>query len=109
MLAGLQQQASAGVIPPMVVAKIMKLVEADKMELADAMTKVVEDAQKEAQAAQEQAAQQQQPLQPTPEMAAAGPAAASLTGNPEALSPVPGAAPAQQDIGQLLTALRAGG
>ena len=61
------------------------------------------------QAAQEQAAQQQQPLQPTPEMAAAGPAAASLTGNPEALSPVPGAAPAQQDIGQLLTALRAGG
>ena len=109
VLAGLQQQASAGVIPPMVVAKIMKLVESDKLELADAMTKVVEDAQKEAQAAQEQAAQQEQPVQPTPEMAAAGPAAASLTGNPEALSPVPGAAPAQQDIGQLLTALRAGG
>ena len=108
MLAGLQQQASAGVIPPLVVAKIMKLVETDKMELTEAMNKAVEDAQKEAAAAQQAAAEQQQ-LQPTPEMAAAGPTAQSLTGNPEALSPVPGPEPAQQDIGQLLSVLRAGG
>ena len=108
LLAGLQQQASAGAIPPMVIGKIMKLVETDKMELAEALNKAVEDAQKEAQSAQD-AAEGEQPMQPTPEMAAAGPTAQSLSGNPDALSPVPGPQPAQQDIESLLTALRSGG
>lgn len=105
LLGGLQQQAAAGAIPPTAVAKIMSLVGSDKMELAEAINKAVEDAQKEAQAAQE-AAQQEQQMAATPEMAAAGPTAASLTGNPEALSPVPGAEQGTQDIGALLASLR---
>ena len=41
-------------LPPLTLAKIMQLVESDRMELAEAMNKAVEDAQKEAQAAQQQ-------------------------------------------------------
>lgn len=108
MLSGLQQQAASGQIPPMTVAKIMQLVSSDRMELAEALGKAVEDAQKEAQAAAEAAAQQQEQMQPTPEMAAAGPTAQSLTGNPEAMSPVPGPEQGTQDIGSLLAALRGG-
>lgn len=104
ILTGLQQQAAAGAIPPLVLAKVMRLVETDRMELADALNKAVEDAQKEA---AEAAAQQ--PEQPTPEMAAAGPTAQTLSGNPEALSPVPGPEQGQRDIGQLMTLLRSGG
>lgn len=104
ILTGLQQQAAAGAIPPLVLAKVMRLVETDRMELADALNKAVEDAQKEA-----AEASQQQPEQPTPEMAAAGPTAQTLTGNPEALSPVPGPEQGQRDIGQLMTLLRSGG
>jgi hypothetical protein len=106
MLSGLQQQAAAGAIPPLTLAKIMQLVGSDKMELAEALNKAVEDAQKEAQAAAEAQAQQQEQMQPTPEAAAAGPTAQSLTGNPEALSPVPGAGQGTEDIGSLLAALR---
>ena len=107
MLSGLQQQAASGAIPPMTLAKIMTLVGTDRMELAEALNKAVEDAQAEAQAAAEAAAAEQQ-MQPTPEMAAAGPTAESLTGNPEAMSPVPGPEAGTQDIGALLTALRGG-
>lgn len=107
MLSGLQQQAAQGAIPPLTLSKIMGLVKSDRMELAEALNKAVEDAQKEAAAAQ-QAAQAQQQMQPTPEMAAAGPTAMSLSGNPEALSPVPGPEQGQQDLGALLSALRAG-
>jgi hypothetical protein len=108
MLSGLQQQAATGAIPPLTLAKIMQLVGSDKMELAEALNRAVEDAQKEAQAAQEAAAQEQQAVQPTPEMAAAGPTAQALTGNPEAMSPVPGPEQGTEDIGSLLAALRGG-
>lgn len=107
ILTGLQQQAAAGAIPPLTLAKIMRLVKSDQMELAEALNKAVEDAQKEAQAAAEAQAAQQQ-VQPTPEMAAAGPTAQSLSGNPQALSPVPGPEQGTQDVGQLLAALRGG-
>lgn len=107
MLSGLQQQAATGAIPPLTLSKIMRLVKSDRMELAEALNKAVEDAQREAQAAQEAAAAQQQQA-PTPEMAAAGPTAAALSGNPEALSPIPGPEQGTQDIGQLLSALRSG-
>lgn len=113
ILTGLQQQASTGAIPPVVLAKIMDLVESDRMELAEALNKAVEDAQKEAERAQQEAQASAEagmaPPSPTPEMAAAAPTAVGLTGNPEALSPVPGAAPGQRDIGQLMTLLRSGG
>jgi hypothetical protein len=95
LITGIQQQAASGQIPPMVVAKIMTLVAQDKMELADAMTKVVQEAQ-DAQA--QQAGPESGP--PTPDQAAA-PGAASLTG-----SPIPGASPGQTDLAGLLATLR---
>tara|TARA_R100000900_G_scaffold37739_1_gene31315 strand:- start:243 stop:806 length:564 start_codon:yes stop_codon:yes gene_type:complete len=45
LLAGIQQQAAAGAIPPGDVARIMELVKADKMELAGAVEKVQREAQ----------------------------------------------------------------
>lgn len=45
LLAGIQQQAAAGAIPPGDVARIMELVRADKMELASAVEKVQREAQ----------------------------------------------------------------
>ena len=99
LLSGLQQQAASGQIPPATVAKVMELVSSDRMELAEALNKAVEDALKE-----QQAAQQDQMMSPA--AAVAGPTAASLTGNPEAMSPVPGADPGTQDIGTLLASLR---
>ena len=109
VLTGLQQQAAAGAIPPMAIARVMELVRSDRMELPEAITKATEEAMQAAQAAQEAAAQEQgPPAPPTPEEAAAGPTAASLTGNPEAMSPVPGAAPGTEDVGQLLSAIRSG-
>lgn len=46
MLSGIQQQAASGQIPPADVAAIIKYVSSDRMELADAIKKVQEDAQK---------------------------------------------------------------
>ena len=95
LITGIQQQAASGQIPPMTLAKIMTLVVNDQMELADAMTQVVKEAQ-DAQAAA--AAPDAGP--PTPEQAAA-PGAASLTG-----SAIPGANATQGDLSTLLTTLR---
>jgi hypothetical protein len=101
LLAGIQQQASSGQIPPLVLAKVIRLVQSDRLELADALTKVTEDAIKE----QERKQAEEQPAM-TPEMAMAGPAAQAMTGNPEAMSPVPGAGPGPQDFTSLLASLR---
>ena len=46
-MAGLQQQAASGQIPPLTVAKIIQLVESDRMELAEAMNKVTQEAMEE--------------------------------------------------------------
>lgn len=99
LVAGLQQQAMSGALPPMILAKMMSLVSNDKMEIAEAMTKVVEDAQKAAEA-EAAAAQQAAPMPPTAESMSA-PGAAALTG-----SPIPGANQGQQDLGTLLSTLR---
>lgn len=99
LIAGIQQQAAAGALPPMILAKVMSLVKYDRMEIAEAMTKVVEEAQ---QAAQEAAQQQQMGMQGQPtadQMAAQG--AAGLTG-----SPIPGASQGQNDLASLLGTLR---
>lgn len=95
LLAGLQQQVTSGAMPPLVLAKIMTLVRSDRMELAEALNKVVEDAQKEQQAQQDAMAAQ------SPEAAMAPGAEASLTG-----STIPGASQTQQSYSTLLTALR---
>ena len=102
LMAGLQQQAASGQIPPLVVAKVMKLVKDDKMELADALNKVTEDAMKEKEA--EEAAAQQSPdaLTADATMAAmAGPQAAQQAS-------IQGPNPSQQNLSALLSTLRRG-
>lgn len=106
LMSGLQQQAASGQIAPATLAKIMELVSSDKMELAEALDKAVADAMKAQQKAMEEQAAQQEQQMMSPEAAMAGPTAASLTGNPEAMSPVPGAAAGTEDIGALLASLR---
>ena len=97
LVAGLQQQAAAGALPPLVLSKVMTLVRNDKMELAEALVKVTEDAAREQQA--QEAAQQQGP--PTAEQMMAPGAQAAMTG-----SPIPGASQGQQDLASMLATLR---
>jgi hypothetical protein len=102
LITSIQQQAASGQIPPLTLAKIMSLVKNDKMELAEAMTKVTQDAL-DAQHAKDQAQQAGQPPAgpPTADQAAAPGTAAAMTG-----SPIPGANQGQQDLGSLLATLR---
>ena len=102
LMSGLQQQAASGAIPPLTVSKIMSLVKNDKMELAEALNKVTEDALKEQEKQQQEQMQQQQM---TPEMAAAGSTVNAMAG-PQ--SPIPGtdAMPGMSSLGDMLGALR---
>lgn len=102
LMSGLQQQAASGQIPPLTVAKVMELVRNDKMELAEALNKVTEDALKEQQAQQAAAMQEGQM---TPEMASAGATVQAMAG-PQ--SPIPGsqAMPGMAALGDMLGALR---
>lgn len=93
LLSGLQSQAASGQIPPDTLARVMRLVETDRLELAEAIQKAQE------QAAAEQAAEAETPP-------GAGPAAASLSGNPEAMSPIPGVGEGSSDLTSLLGSLR---
>jgi hypothetical protein len=99
LMSGIQQQASQGALPPLVLSKIMWLVKNDKMELAEAMNKVTEDALKEQQAA-EQAQAGAPPA--TPDAAMADAAVGAMAGGPS----IPGANQAQQDLGTLMSTLR---
>lgn len=103
LMSGLQQQAASGAIPPLTVAKIMELVRNDKMELAEALNKVTEDALKEQQAKQEMAQQEM-----TPDMAAAGATLQAMAGGQGAApqSPIPGVGPGMASLGDLLGSLR---
>ena len=103
LVSGIQQQAASGAIPPLTLAKVMSLVENDKMELAEALHKVAEDAAKEAEkAAQEQAQQQSLSAMSAPaDMAAMmGPNA----GAPD--SPIPGVGQGMSDLSGMLASLR---
>ena len=91
LVAGMQQQAAAGQIPPLVVAKVMKLVRDDKMELAEAFNKVTEDALRE----------QQQPE--SQEALTAGATISAMAG-PQA--PIQGPNPSQENLMSLLSTLR---
>jgi hypothetical protein len=99
LMSGIQQQASTGQIPPLVLSKVMTLVRNDKMELAEALNKVTEDAMKE----QEKAAQG---AEPTPEMAMAGAAVGGLAEGAPPGSRIPGASQGQADLAGLLSTLR---
>lgn len=103
LMSGLQQQAASGAIPPLVVAKLMKLVKDDKLELAEAFDKVTQEAQaaQEAEAAGAAA---------SPETAMAGGALAALAG-PQAAQGMPalmGPNQSQSNFGKLLTTLHRG-
>jgi hypothetical protein len=108
LVASIQQQAAGGQIPPMVLAKVMTLVKTDRMEIADAITKVTEDAAEEQRKAEEEAMMQQQGGMGM-EQAMAGATMGSMMG-PEAAaqmqSPIPGTGQGMEDLGSLLGALR---
>ena len=103
LMSGLQQQAASGQIPPLVVSKIMELVRNDKMELAEALNKVTEDALKEQQAKQEQ--EMGGPAM-SPDQAAAGATVQAMAGQQPAMSPIPGANAGQESLSGLLSTLR---
>jgi len=107
LMSGLQQQAAAGAIPPLVVAKIMELVKNDRLELAQAMNKVTEDALKEQQAQQEQQEQQA----PSPDSLTADATVSSMAGpqgGAGAPDSIQAANPNQQNLSSLLGTLRRG-
>jgi hypothetical protein len=100
LMAGLQQQAQSGAIPPLVLAKVMTLVRNDKMELAEAMTKVTEDA-----LAEEKAKQEAEAGSPgTADAAMSGGALGAMTGAPP--SPIPGTGQGMKDLAAMLGDLR---
>jgi hypothetical protein len=104
-MSGLQQQASSGAIPPLTLSKIMQLVSNDKMELAEALNKVTEDALKE-QKAQQEAAMGPDAGGPTsPDMAAAGATVGAMAGA-QPPSPIPGVGPGMASLGDMLGSLR---
>lgn len=100
LMSGLQQQAASGQIPPLVLAKVMSLVGGDKMELPEALAKVMQDAQDTAQAA----AQGGQPSATDQALSTAGPQA--LAAPPGGPSPIPGPNAGQTDLASLMTRLR---
>lgn len=108
ILTGIQQKVASGEMPPNTAAKIMQLVRLDKMELAEAMTKVTEDALAEQQA--QQAAQQQAAMAGA---GAVGPQSADQAGAPATVASMAGAIPspdqsmpAMKSLGDMLGALR---
>jgi hypothetical protein len=101
LVQSIQNQASQGAIPPLVLAKIMRLVRTDKMELAEAFAKVTEDAAEEAQREQEAEGR------PSAE-AMMAPAAMSAMAGPEAAAQIPGANQTQESLGNMLNTLRKG-
>ena len=107
LVASIQQKAGLpaeqGGIPPLILGQIMRLVKNDKLELAEALVRVTEEAQRKAQEAAA-AAQAGQQMGPDAMGAAAGPAQQAMTGAPA--SPIPGQSPGQADLAGLLSTLR---
>ena len=100
LVSGLQQQAASGAIPPLTLAKIMRLVSNDKMELAEALNKVTEEAMREQQAMEQEAA-----MAATPEQAAAGPTVEAMAGAAPGQA-IQGPNQSQQNLLSLLSTLR---
>jgi len=98
LMAGVQQKASTGEIPPLVIGKIMKLVQDDKMELAEAFHKVTEDAIKEQ--------QEQEQGEMSPESLASGPTLDAMAGPQASIQPPQ---ESQTNLADMLTTLRRGG
>lgn len=104
LVGSIQQQAASGAIPPLTLAKVMKLVKNDKLELAEAMEKVTQEALAEQQAAQEAQAAQAGPAAPgTVDQMAADPTLASMTG---AIPNTDQSMPGMKGLGDMLGQLR---
>jgi len=105
LLSGLQQQAQSGAIPPLTLSRIMSLVRSDKVELAEALQKVTEEAMK---AAEEQAAQEQQGgMGPqNPQQMGAPATAMSLSGGTPAIPPAEQSMPSMDNLSGMLASLR---
>lgn len=101
LVQSIQNQAAQGAIPPLVLAKIMRLVRTDKMELAEAFAKVTEDAAAEAQKEKDENAE------PNAE-AMMAPAAMAAMAGPQAADGIPGASQTQESLGNMLNTLRKG-
>lgn len=101
LVSGLQQQAATGAIPPVVVAKVMRLVKDDKMEMAEAFDKVLSDA-----AAEKQNQQTEQGAM-SPDAMSADAAITAMAG-PQGQPAIGPPAPSQQNLGNLLNTLRKG-
>jgi hypothetical protein len=102
LMAGIQTQAQQGAIPPLTLSKIMTLVKEDKLELAEAMVYVTEQAQKE-QAAQQEG---QGPIMTADGAAAAGTVSSMAGAAQPGMSPIPGPSQGQQDLAGLMAKLR---
>lgn len=98
LMAGIQVKAQSGELAPLALSKLMTLVRTDKMELAEALQKVTDDALREQEAAAEGQAM-------TPDMAAAQGTVAGMAG-PE--GPIPGMSvmPGIGQLGDMLGQLR---
>lgn len=105
LLGSIQQQAAAGSMPPLTLAKVMTLVRSDKMELAEALNKVTEDAMAEQKAQQDAAANPAgDPMAgPTPDSAAAGPTVQAMAG---AIPPTEQTMPGMKGLGDMLGQMR---
>ena len=108
LVAGIQQQAASGAIPPLVLAKVMRLVQDDRMELAEALEKVTQEAleqQAAEQQAQEEAMMQEQGMGMSPDEAMAGDAIRAMAG-PQAMANIQGPTQGQENLMSLLSTLR---
>lgn len=113
LVAGLQQQATTGQIPPAVLAKLINLVVSDKKELPEALQQITDEAAAEQQKMQEQQAMQQMqqggiPGGMTPDQMLAPAATAAMMGPNAAApqSPVPGVGRGMEDLSSMLASLR---
>jgi hypothetical protein len=105
LVSGIQQQAATGAIPPITLAKIMRLVQGDRMELAEALDKVTKDAMAEQEKKQSEMAGMEGQM--SPDGMAAGPSLQALAGGPpQPSSPIPGESQGQQDLMSLLSTLK---
>ena len=106
LVSGIQQQAAAGSMPPMVLAKIMRLVQNDRMELAEALEKVTQEAleEQEAQQQEQQMAMGEEEMM-SPDQAMAGAALRSMVG-PEGMARAEGPNQTQQNLMSMLSTLR---
>ena len=111
LMTGLQQQAASGAIPPLTLSKIMRLVAEDKMELAEALNKVTEEALKEQQKQQEEQqaaamAQMGGEMGMSPEAAAAGQTVRAMAGPQSPIASPQQTMPGMGSLGDLLGQLR---